>query len=104
VVDLARAHVKAVERLATRPGEMVLNLGTGRPYSVLEVLAAFERAVGTSIPHKVAGRRDGDAAIYFADPSRANRELDWRAELDIDAMARDAWRWQQQNPDGFHET
>ena len=102
VVDLARAHVKAVERLQTDPGEMVLNLGTGRPYSVLEVLAAFERAVGTSIPYKVTGRRDGDAAIYFADPSRANRELDWRAELDIDAMARDAWKWQQQNPDGFH--
>jgi UDP-glucose 4-epimerase len=103
VVDLARAHIKAVERLATDPGEMVLNLGTGRPYSVLEVLAAFERAVGTSIPYKVTGRRDGDAAIYFADPSKANLELDWRAELDIDAMARDAWKWQQQNPNGFHD-
>ena len=101
VVDLARAHVKAVERLRDNPGQMVMNLGTGRPYSVLEVLAAFEKAVGKSIPYRVVGRRDGDAAIYFADPSRANRELNWYAELDIDAMARDAWKWQQQNPDGY---
>lgn len=101
VVDLAQAHVKAVERLRSSPGEMVLNLGTGRPYSVLEVLAAFERAVGKAIAYKVVSRRDGDAAIYFADPSRAHRELDWRAERDIDDMARDAWRWQRQNPNGF---
>ena len=103
VVDLARAHVKAVERLQSNPGEMVLNLGTGRPYSVLEVLAAFERAVGKAIAYKIVSRRDGDAAIYFADPSRAHRELDWRAERDIDDMARDAWRWQRQNPNGFRE-
>jgi UDP-glucose 4-epimerase len=83
---------------------MVLNLGTGRPYSVLEVLAAFERAAGKPIPHKVVGRRDGDAAIYFADPSKAQSELGWRAELDIDDMARDAWKWQQQNPAGFRKS
>ena len=104
VIDLARAHVKAVERLQTNPGEMVLNLGTGRPYSVLEVLAAFERAVGQSIPHRIVERRDGDAAIYYADPSKANRELGWTAELDIDDMAKDAWRWQQQNPNGYRDS
>jgi UDP-glucose 4-epimerase len=104
VVDLARAHVRAIECLARNPGALTLNLGTGRPYSVLEVLAAFERAVGKPIPYRIVGRRDGDSAIYYADPSRAASEMGWRADYDIDDMARDAWRWQQSNPNGYRET
>jgi UDP-glucose 4-epimerase len=101
VVDLARAHVRALELLEADPGEQILNLGTGRPYSVLEVHAAFERAVGRAIPYEIQGRREGDSSIYFADPCKATKLLNWSAELDIDDMARDAWRWQQQNPDGY---
>ena len=101
VVDLARAHEHAIELLASNPGELVLNLGTGRPYSVLEVHAAFERAVGQTIPYEIKGRREGDSAMYFADPRKANSMLGWEATRDIDAMARDAWRWQKMNPDGY---
>jgi len=101
VVDLARGHVHALNLLPDNPGELVLNLGTGRPYSVLEVHSAFERAVGRAIPYEIRGRREGDIAIYFADPGRANALLGWQATLDIDDMARDAWNWQQHNPNGY---
>jgi len=101
VVDLARGHVHALGLLSENPGELVLNLGTGRPYSVLEVHSAFERAVGRAIPYEIRGRREGDIAIYFADPGRANALLGWQATLDIDDMARDAWNWQQHNPNGY---
>ncbi len=101
VVDLARGHVKALERLAEQKGELIINLGTGRPYSVLEVHAAFEKAVGRDIPYEIKGRREGDIAIYFAEASLAKDLLGWQAELDIDAMACDAWRWQQMNPNGY---
>jgi UDP-glucose 4-epimerase len=101
VVDLARGHVRAVDVLGNQPGELILNLGTGRPYSVLEVVAAFELAVGKPIPYQIKQRRDGDLAAIHANASRANDVLGWRAELDINAMARDAWRWQLQNPNGF---
>ncbi len=101
VVDLAQGHVKALEKLIEQPGELVVNLGTGRPYSVLEVHAAFEKAVGRNIPYEIKGRREGDIAIYFADPSLAHQLLGWQARLDIDAMAIDAWRWQEMNPNGY---
>jgi UDP-glucose 4-epimerase len=101
VVDLAKGHVKALEKLREHPGELILNLGTGRPCSVLEVLAAFEKAVGRDIPYEIKGRREGDIAIYFADPTLAIQLLGWQADLDIDAMARDAWRWQEMNPNGY---
>ncbi|MEP5764934.1 MAG: UDP-glucose 4-epimerase GalE [Halieaceae bacterium] len=101
VVDLARGHVKALEKLADKPGQMVLNLGTGRPYSVLEVRAAFERISRQAIPYEIKGRRAGDIAIYFADPSRAEMELGWHSHYDIDDMARDAWNWQKKNPHGY---
>ena len=68
---------------------------------MLEVLAAFERAIGKPIPYEIQGRRDGDIAIYFADVQYAEKVLGWKAELDMDAMARDAWHWQQQNPQGY---
>jgi len=79
----------------------VYNLGTGRGYSVLEMVAAFEKASGREIPYQIAGRRPGDVATSYADPSRAGRELGWKAERGIDSMCADTWRWQSQNPRGF---
>jgi UDP-glucose 4-epimerase len=101
VVDLARGHVKALEKLAQAPGALNINLGTGRNYSVLEVVAAFEKASGCSIPYQIMDRRPGDLATLYANPGLALELLGWQAELDMETMARDAWRWQQQNPDGY---
>ncbi len=101
VVDLARGHLKALARLDREPGLAVYNLGAGRGYSVLEAVAAFERACGKPIPRRFAPRRPGDVPACYADPSRANRELGWRAELDLADMCRDAWRWQSRNPAGY---
>lgn len=101
VVDLARGHLKALELIERQAGVFVHNLGTGRGYSVLEVVAAFERAIGRAIPWRVAPPRPGDAATSYADPSRAERELGWSAERDLDDMAGDSWRWQSQNPNGY---
>ena len=101
VVDLALGHVRALDLLWEKRGITTLNLGTGRPYSVLEVHAAFQRAVGRDIPYQLAPRRDGDIAIYFADAAKAEMELDWRPALDMDDMARDAWHWQINNPNGY---
>jgi len=101
VVDLAVGHVKALEKLATNPGILTYNLGTGQGNSVLEVVAAFEKALGKKIPYRILERRPGDLAISYADPSKANRELDWVATRDIDDMCVDAWRWQSHNPNGY---
>jgi UDP-glucose 4-epimerase len=101
VVDLARGHVKALEKLATDPGILNINLGTGNNYSVLEVVAAFEKASGKSIPYQVEARRPGDLATLYADPGLARELLDWEAKLDMETMAADAWRWQQKNPNGY---
>jgi UDP-glucose 4-epimerase len=102
VVDLARGHVRAVERLMGHsPGVLTVNLGTGRGYSVLEVVKAFEKASGRPVPYRIAPRRPGDIAMCYADPERAATELGWRAELELDAMCEDAWRWQSANPQGF---
>lgn len=101
VVDLARGHLKALDLIAAHRGIFIHNLGTGRGYSVLEVIAAFERAIGRAIPWQVAPPRPGDAAISFADVSRAAQELGWKAEKDLSAMATDSWRWQSQNPNGY---
>lgn len=101
VVDLALGHLKALERLSTNPGLVTYNLGTGRGYSVLEVVRAFERASGRKIPYQIVERRPGDVAITYADPSRANRELGWMAERGLDEMCADAWRWQSANPNGY---
>jgi UDP-glucose 4-epimerase len=98
VMDLAAGHVAALAYLASTPGAVTLNLGTGRGHSVLELIAAFERACGRAIPRRVAPRRPGDVAAYYADPSRAEAVLGVRARRDIDAICADAWRWQLQRP------
>lgn len=104
VVDLARGHLKALEKLADKPGAVAYNLGTGKGYSVLEMIAAFEKACGKPIPYKIVPRRPGDVASCYADPELAARELNWRAELDVEAMTADTWRWQNQNPNGYRST
>ena len=101
VVDLARGHVAALRRLAEESGVHTWNLGTGRGTSVFEMIAAVERAVGHPIPRRVVGRRSGDQAVSFADVSKAERELGWRAERTIDNMCVDHWEWQRTHPDGF---
>jgi UDP-glucose 4-epimerase len=101
VVDLARAHVDALEYMVRTDRSLTVNLGTGRGVSVLELVRAFERASGRCVPYEIVDRRPGDAASVFADPSLAHALLGWRAEFDVDAMCRDAWRWQSMNPEGY---
>jgi len=101
VVDLALGHVKALEALSRGSGLQTYNLGTGKGYSVLEVLAAFEKASGHQLARRIVPRRPGDVAVSYADPSKAHAELDWRAEHDLDQMCADSWNWQRQNPDGY---
>ena len=101
VVDLAIGHVRALEKLADKPGAIAYNLGTGRPYSVLEVIHTFEKATGKKIPYEIVGRRPGDLPTSFADPSKANRELNWKATRTLEEMCADAWRWQSDNPNGY---
>ena len=101
VVDLALGHLAALERLAAGPGVVTYNLGTGRGYSVLEVIAAFEQVSGRRIPYKFVGRRPGDIATCYADPSKARAELGWEATRDLTEMCADAWRWQSDNPQGY---
>ena len=101
VVDLAAGHLAALDRLVGHPGHLVWNLGTGRGTSVLEVVHAYERASGTTIPYRVVPRRPGDVAASYADPSRAERELGWRATRGIDEMCADTVRWQAANPNGY---
>ena len=101
VVDLALGHVKALDKLADAPGAVAYNLGTGRGYSVLEMITAFEQASGKTVPYQLVDRRPGDVASCFADPDMASTELNWRAERGVDQMAADSWRWQSDNPNGY---
>ena len=103
VVDLAKGHVAALKKLEQSCGLFVCNLGTGRGYSVLEVLRAYEKACGKELPYVVEARRPGDVASCWADPAKAWDEMGWRAELGIDEMCASSWKWQQQNPDGYAE-
>jgi len=103
VVDLARGHVKALAKFAEEPAVRVYNLGTGKGYSVLEVLHAFERACGHPIPYAVKPRRDGDIATCYCDPGKAKAELGWEAAFGIDEMCADSWRWQSMNPEGYRD-
>jgi len=101
VMDLANGHLKALEKLSSNPGTVTYNLGTGRGYSVLEVVSSFEQTSEKKIPYKIMGRRPGDAAICYADPSKAERELNWSAKMDLNEMCADVWRWQSNNPNGY---
>ncbi len=101
VVDLAVGHLKAVEKLTEKPGVCVYNLGTGNGYSVLDVLHAYEKACGHEIAYQVGPRRAGDLATCYGDPSKAEREMGWKAQYGIEDMCADSWRWQSQNPNGF---
>lgn len=101
VVDLAKGHVKAVSKLAEKPGVCVYNLGTGHGYSVLDVIHAYEKACGKELPYQIMERRPGDLATCYGDPSKAEREMGWKAENGIEDMCEDSWRWQSQNPNGY---
>ena len=101
VVDLALGHLKALDKLGESSGLLTVNLGTGKGYSVLEMLRAFEKACGKTLPFEQVDRRPGDVAACYADPASATAILGWKAERDQDAMCRDAWNWQSQNPNGY---
>lgn len=102
VVDLAVGHVKAIEKLASKPGLAIYNLGTGNGYSVIEAIKAFEKASGKKVPYKIVGRRPGDIAECYANPALAKRELGWVATHSLEDMCADSWRWQSQNPNGYN--
>lgn len=101
VVDLAKGHVNAVNKIKENPGIKIYNLGTGKGYSVLDVIKAFSKACGRDIPYRIVERRTGDIAICYSDASLAKKELNWEAKLGIDEMCADSWRWQLQNPNGY---
>jgi UDP-glucose 4-epimerase len=101
VTDLAQGHVAALQRLQQHPGSLTVNLGTGRGYSVLEVVAAYAKASGREVPYQVQARRSGDVAACYADPSLALALLGWKAEHGLQRMCADSWRWQSMNPQGF---
>ena len=103
VMDLAEGHLKALEHLDDFDKVMTINLGTGRGYSVLEMVKAFEDASGRKVPYKIVERRAGDIATCYADPGYAKEVLGWEASRGIEAMCQDAWRWQSQNPDGYEK-
>ena len=102
VVDLAKGHVAAIKKVEkTEPGVLIYNLGTGKGYSVLDVVHAFEKACGKEIPYEIKPRRAGDIATCYADPTKAKKELGWVAEYGIEEMCEDSWRWQTMNPNGY---
>ena len=101
VTDLAQGHVAALQRLERTPGSLTVNLGTGRGYSVLEVVAAYAQASGRPVPYQLQPRRPGDVAACYADPALAQQLLGWKAEHDLQRMCADSWRWQSMNPQGF---
>ena len=103
VMDLAAGHVKALQRLATGSGVSIYNLGTGTGYSVLDVLHAYEKACGHTLPYRICDRRSGDIATCYCDASKARDELGWTAERTIQEMCADSWRWQTQNPNGYED-
>ncbi len=101
VMDLAEGHLKALEYLSEKGGMLTTNLGTGRGYSVLDMIAAFAKASGRDIPYQIVDRRPGDVASCYADPASAQQLLGWKAERGIEEMCRDHWRWQSDNPGGY---
>lgn len=103
VVDLAVGHVKAIKKLEDKEGVSIYNLGTGKGYSVLDVVKAYEKACGKPIKYEIKPRRPGDIAQCYADPTKAEKELGWVAERGIEEMCADSWRWQSMNPDGYRK-
>ncbi|MBP1935118.1 UDP-glucose 4-epimerase GalE [Ammoniphilus resinae] len=103
VVDLAIGHLKALEKIMVESGVDAYNLGTGRGYSVLEMIGAFERVSGKKVPYRIVDRRPGDVAACYADPAKAREELGWVAFRGIEEMCLDSWRWQSGNPEGYGE-
>ncbi|WP_062268101.1 UDP-glucose 4-epimerase GalE [Endozoicomonas arenosclerae] len=103
VVDLSIGHVRAIEKLRTTKGVNTWNLGVGKGYSVLEMVAAFEQASGKNVPYEVTPRRSGDIAACYANPDKALQELGWKAERGLEEMVTDAWRWQADNPNGYNQ-
>ena len=101
VVDLAKGHVAALKKLETGCGLFIVNLGTGNGYSVLDVLHAYEKACGKTLPYAVAPRRDGDIAECYAEPCKAREEMGWEAKLGIEEMCASSWKWQSGNPNGY---
>ena len=103
VVDLAKGHVKAINKIKENPGVKIYNLGTGKGYSVLDVIKAFGKACGKEIPYVIKDRRPGDIATCYSDATLAKNELGWEAQYGIEEMCADSWRWQSMNPDGYGE-
>ena len=103
VVDLAKGHVKAIEKIRQNPGIEIYNLGTGVGYSVLDIVKNFEEASGVKIPYVIKPRRAGDIATCYSDASKAEKELGWKAEFGIRKMCEDSWRWQKNNPNGYDD-
>lgn len=103
VVDLAKGHLKALDKISCEKGVFVYNLGTGTGYSVLDVVKTFEKASGIKIPYKISDRRPGDLAICYSDPSKAQKELGWKAEKGLYEMCADSYRWQHKNPNGYED-
>ena len=101
VVDLARGHVAAIKKLEEKPGLFICNLGTGHGYSVLDVIHAFSKACGKTLPYVIDPRRPGDIAVCYADPTKAKEELGWEAQYGIEEMCAHSWNWQSHNPDGY---
>lgn len=101
IVDLAQGHVCSLDLVDKKCGFEIFNLGTGRGYSVLEVINGMRKASGREIPYKVVGRREGDVPESYSDASKAKKEMNWKAAKDMDEMCADAWRWQMKNPEGY---
>ena len=103
VVDLAKGHLKALQKLENNPGLVTYNLGTGKGYSVLDMVKAFSKACGKDIPYVVTARRAGDVPMCYANSQKAKEELGWEAKYDLDRMCEDSWRWQSNNPNGYDD-
>ena len=101
VVDLARGHVSALQAIERNCGLAIYNLGTGRGYSVLDIVNAFQRVNNVKVPYQILPRRAGDIATCYSDPTKARTELGWQAQYGIDEMCRDSWTWQKNNPNGY---
>lgn len=103
VEDLASGHLKTLDKLRTNSGLVTYNLGTGKGYSVLDMVKAFSKACGKEIPYEIIGRRAGDIAMCYADPKKAREELGWTSKYDLERMCEDSWRWQKNNPNGYED-